>query len=239
MVFWWRTRRGDSVAFIPRCGSTSLGNLILEQNGSSYGEFLSHLNAGGNDIKSLKIHPFAALAENFDTNRYRYTGHLLIREPVERFISGLANIVYDNLDDYLSLLKDTSPVTWNVHIRPYSFWADRCIFAHLFRFERDKKDFCDKLKFGNFPHQNKTAEEKKVQINYRQLSKIQDLCSDDYKLYDLTKNGPYKLFSDCGAGFLEKFNKFLNEINFDAVGPNSVFDDVTLGLLESELRSFV
>ena len=241
MNFWWKTKYGDSVAFIPRCGSTSLGNLLMEQNGMPYDQFLSHLDTGTRNKYEMKIHPIAALQENNDYARYRFCGNLLLRNPVDRFISGLANIQFNDLDYYLDSLSEKSPKNWNVHIRPYRFWVDSCIMVNLFSFEKDKNIFCEHLKLGKFPHKNKTEGNKKVDVTKKQLKKIEKICVDDLKIYKSANYAGTPCFTGTTSRFLDDFNEFLAKIRFPKTSLKDIHNlpaDINQ-LLRSHLETFV
>lgn len=114
---------------------------------------------------------------------------LLVREPVDRFLSGVAymNLDLDTAMDSLvngtpiQMRRRTMPIIRNIHFRPQVDlgWGD----THLFRFPTHIDQFVQFVGLDEFPVRNTTPQPKPTPST-EQLAAIREVYAADIDMYD-------------------------------------------------------
>jgi hypothetical protein len=114
---------------------------------------------------------------------------LLVRNPVERFLSGVAYLNLD-IDDAINSLANNTPVKFkrkelpiltNVHFdfQHLKTWGE----SHVFKLEEHLNDFVDFLQLGFLPTFNQTNRPKPV-ITEQQKNIIESVYAEDISFYN-------------------------------------------------------
>lgn len=174
-----------SIALNPKVGSSSISIAVLETfHPDLYGKIVNGWYPEGITMETMQWHGLCP-----GSRKPTHPVVLMVREPVDRFLSGVAYMQLDLAEAVDSLVNGTDiqirrramPIQRNIHFRPQvDFgWGD----THLFRFPEHINQFVSFVGLNGFPVRNTTPNPKPTP-SAQQLESIRQAYAADIDLYD-------------------------------------------------------
>mgnify|MGYP000854471003 CR=1 FL=1 len=186
---YWKLPNNKSLAFVPRAGSTAWSQAIMEQ-------FYPYLLQTQKNtlVPSGKERASAQFILPFDVDPYGQA-HIVLRNPIERFISGYSraanNMTVDELIDFLINNEDSQV---NVHIRRIIDQFGDLTGIKMYKWETDLEQLRIDIGLYSVPTLNISEPNSKPTLTNNQIEKLNQYYADDIRLWDFVTY-PGKIFN--------------------------------------------
>ena len=185
LISTYDTPSGVPFRPVPKTGSTSLRHALYQAM------FVSRARDGTHHRRHVTA------LESSRRLRSSTTVHMLVREPMTRFLSSLAHLSIQNVDDVLTDLEDyaggaaredlrvlnTRDTLW--HIIPVQHWLPEV--GALYRFPQHVPELCVALGLKNGLRKVNEATNDKPVLTGAQLARARKVFAADIDLYESIK----------------------------------------------------